>query len=272
VITGGGDDAGIRQPYGIAVGAEGTIYVADTATPGVHIFRTEAQEYELVERPGGIPLRSPVGVSVTPSGEVLITDSEAGAVIWMDAEGEQRLRITDGLLRPTAAQMHPENGTIYVVDAHRHSILMFDSTGAGIGEIGRRGSEPGQFNFPTNLALAGDGTLWITDAMNFRVQHLDAGGRPLAVFGEAGDLQGDMARPKGIGVDSQGHVYVVEGLFDAVNVFDERGRLLLTFGGPGRLDGQFWLATGLHVDEADRIYVADSFNGRIQVFQFLGEN
>lgn len=272
VITGGNEDVGIRQPYGIAVGPAGTIYVADTAVPGIHVFRTEAQEYELLDRLGGLPLQSPVGVSVTPGGDVLVSDSEAGAVIWLDARGDQRLRISDGLVRPTAAQMHPGSGRIYVVDAQRHSIVVFDSAGVRVGEIGRRGSDPGQFNFPTNLALGDDGTLWVTDAMNFRVQHLDAEGRPLAVFGEAGDLQGDMARPKGIGLDSHGHVYVVEGLFDAVNVFDDRGRLLLTFGGPGRLGGQFWLATGLHVDDSDRIYVADSFNGRIQVFQFLGED
>jgi DNA-binding beta-propeller fold protein YncE len=270
-LTGGSQDAGIRQPYGISVGPSGIIYVADAAVPGVHVFRTQEQEYELIQRAGGTPLLSPVGVAAGPGGDLVIADSEAGALVWLDSEGRLRRRITEPLARPTGVLFHAASGNLYVADVQRHSVLVFDAEGALLDEFGQRGSGPGEFNFPTNLALGPDGSVWVTDAMNFRVQHLSPDGRPLGMFGEAGDLQGDMARPKGIGLDSWGHVYVVEGLFDAVNVFDADGRLLLTFGGPGRMSGQFWLATGLFVDDADRIYVADSFNGRIQVFQFLGE-
>jgi len=137
--------------------------------------------------------------------------------------------------------------------------------------IGKRGTDPGQFNFPTELRLHGQ-QLVVVDAMNFRVQVLDRSGKPLQAIGHAGEMNGSMFRPKGIGVDSEDDVYVVDGLFETVQVFNPAGQLLYYFGQSGTEAGDFQLPTGLFIDKNDRIFVVDSFNRRVQVFRYQGSS
>jgi hypothetical protein len=139
--------------------------------------------------------------------------------------------------------------------------------------FGLRGAENGQFNFPTELRLAGQ-NLYVVDAMNFRIQVLDLAGKFQYALGIAGDAAGPVFRPKGIGVDSEGHLYVVEGLRGMVEVFDRQGQLLYYFGQKGSGFGEFQLPTGLFIDHNDRVFVVDSHNRRVQVFQYfaLGKN
>ena len=139
--------------------------------------------------------------------------------------------------------------------------------------IGARGSDNGQFNYPTELRLDGQDLL-VVDAMNFRVQVLDRSGKfQYAVGGLGGEL-GSMFRPKGIGRDSEGHLYVVEGQSGIVQVFDRQGRLLYDFGQKGTGMGEFQLPAGLFIDRHDRVFVVDAYNRRVQVFQYvaMGKN
>jgi DNA-binding beta-propeller fold protein YncE len=134
--------------------------------------------------------------------------------------------------------------------------------------FGSRGTEPGQFNFPTNIARAADGRLFVTDSMNFRVQIFDADGQYVRAFGRVGDGWGDFNKPKGVAVDSNGHIYVVEGLNDVVQIFDDTGHLLLVFGGSGTGSGQLWLPSGIAIVN-DVVYVADAANRRVQMFEYV---
>lgn len=271
IFVGQGDDDRVRQPYGIAVDAGQRVYVADQASTAVHVFDPLANDYRIHRGTSERDFLTPVGVAVDARGRIFVADSELGVVVAMDPDGNELMVLDDGLSRPSGLAVHPTDGSLWVADAALHTVRVFDGAGRSLRQLGTRGTEEGNFNFPTNVAVAPDGTVYVTDSMNFRVQAFTSEGDFVRAFGQVGDHHGQMARPKGVGVDSDGHVYVVEGLYDAVNIFDGEGRLLLTFGGPGQGPGQFWLATGLHVDGNDRIYVSDSFNGRIQVFQYLAE-
>jgi len=135
--------------------------------------------------------------------------------------------------------------------------------------IGRRGTKPGEFNYPCDITFANN-LLWITDSGNHRVQAVRPTGEPVASFGQAGDAPGDLALPKGIAVDPDGHVYVTDGRFENVQVFDSSGRLLLVLGEEGVGPGEFWLPGGVFIDERSRIWICDTYNGRVQVFEYLG--
>jgi len=133
--------------------------------------------------------------------------------------------------------------------------------------IGRRGTGPGEFNYPTALTLS-RGQLYVVDAMNFRIQALTPDGQFVRSFGQLGNRTGTMNRPKGIAADSDGHLYVVDALFETVQVFDPEGRLLYYFGATGRGPGEFVLPAGIYIGPRDTIYVADSYNRRVQVFRY----
>jgi len=146
---------------------------------------------------------------------------------------------------------------------------VLDQNGQTLRTLGQRGSENGQFNFPTEVIVK-SGTLAVVDAMNFRVQTFDRKGVFQDAIGDPGDSSGALFRPKGIALDSEGHIYLVDGFRNAVQVFDRQGQLLYEFGGRGTKLGQFQLPAGLFIDHNDRVYVVDSYNRRVQVFQYHG--
>jgi len=54
--------------------------------------------------------------------------------------------------------------------------------------IGTKGSGPGQFNRPRDLAVTPDGTLYVADTDNHRIQHLSPNGQVLHTWGGFADL------------------------------------------------------------------------------------
>ena len=264
-LTGSRNEQTMTQPYGVAVGPDQRVYVADTDGGIIHVYNLGKSGYSTIK----VQAQSLIGIAFL-NGRLVVTDSEGGRVICLDARGREAWSLgrQQGFERPTGLAAGDDR--LYVVDTMRHKVVIVSASGQVIDTFGSRGSGDGQFNFPTNIARAADGRLFVTDAMNFRVQVFEATGQFVRGFGRLGDASGDFEKPKGIALDSAGHVYVVEGLHDVVQIFDEGGRLLLSFGGSGAGDGQLWLPSGIAIHQ-DKVYIADSSNRRVQMFEYLGE-
>lgn len=262
-VAGGTETPVMKQPYGLAVGAGGRLYVADPQSRVIHVYDLRDGGYSTID----VASESLIGIA-TAGGRIFVTDSAGGRVICLNASGKRQWTAgaEAGLLRPTGIVAADDR--IYVVDTLGHRVVALGVDGRMLEGFGSRGAEPGQFNYPTSIARDRSGRLFVVDAMNFRVQVFTPQGHLVSAFGRAGDGSGDFSRPKGVALDSEGHVYVVDGLQDVVQIFDADGRFLLAFGQPGREEGEFWLATGIAIAD-DRIYVADSSNGRVQVFDYL---
>ena len=253
------------QPQGLAVDEPGSLCIADPGA-GAVVFLDRARDRRLRwTGVGNRPFVMPVAVAKRGN-LILVADSGWGRVVGFDLDGRQRFLTGDEMKQPVALTLAGE--TLWVADAAQHTLFRYDLAGRLLGQAGRRGSGPGEFNFPTHLCSAPDGRLLVTDAMNHRVQVLDAAGRPLASFGGSGEGKGRFNRPKGLAANARNQLYVADALHDNVQIFDDTGRLLLYFGEAGSAPGEFWLPSGVALD-GDRLYVADSYNHRIQVFQAL---
>ena len=260
------------KPYGIAVSPSSRIYVADTAARRVFVFDPESRAVSFLGDNGPGRLTKPVGIAVDDRGVVFVADATLKRVFGYAEDGSLALAIGhDGeLSNPSGLAVDRANKRVYVADSAKHQVFCFSSEdGTAIRTIGARGSEPGEFNFPTNVAVGPNGRVYVSDTLNFRVQIFDAEGRFVKTFGALGDEPGRLNRPKGIGVDSDGHIYVADSSFNNFQIFDEEGQLLLFVGTGGRNPGEFFLPAGLYVDDHDRVYVADQGNSRVQVFQYL---
>lgn len=257
-------------PYAVAVDAGGQrVAVCDTNAHGVHLFDLQRCEYEFLSQCAGRMLESPAALCWS-GGQLWVADAVAGAVAIYDMDKNNQRWLGEKLFeRPTGLVFSPVNELIYVADAQRDCIQIFDRHGGHILTFGSPGGGPRQFNRPMHLACLPDGDLVVADTLNFRVQILGPDGQFKAQFGQKGDAPGDFALPKGLAVDSAGHIWVVDGHFENVQAFDRDGRLLMTLGGEGQGPGQFWLPAGACIDVRNRLWVADSYNRRVQVFQLL---
>ena len=270
-LVGNVEEAFVR-PTGVAE-RDGVLYVADPGAPALWIVDIAQNRFAKVVQAGKERLLSPVAVAVRPDGAVFVADSALGKVFLVDREGKfVRTVAENGLVRPAGLAYDANEQRLYVADAARHLVELYAvADGTLLAARGQRGSENGEFNFPTHLTLDPEGRLLVTDALNFRVQAFDREGRFAWKLGRAGDGAGDFAAPKGIAADNRGQLFVVDALFDVVQIFDRDAKLLLAFGERGSRPGQFWLPGGIFISTKNEIYVADSYNRRVQVFQALPE-
>jgi sugar lactone lactonase YvrE len=261
-IAGKDDSEELYRPYAVALSTDGRVAVADPGRRAVHLFDPRRSDYRRISS----GLLYPVAVAFAGK-MLLVADAERRNLFAYGAEAEPvKLPVlVPELQRPAALAVDGRRAVLFVTDSAAHEVHALPLNGGEGKVLGGRGGAPGQFNFPTHLAVDREGRLYVCDAMNFRVQVFDADLRPLRTFGRMGDRPGDLPRPKGLAVDGAGNVLVVEGYFDLVQVFTGDGQLLGVFGGSGTVPGRFWLPGGAATD-GRLLYVADTFNGRVQVF------
>lgn len=220
-----------------------------------------------LDRVDGRRLMSPVGICRDARGYLYIADSGRSVVLRADSRlGDARVFVRAPRRRLTGLAW--QAGHLYAVDTLNHQVVIYDDRGHETDTFGRRGTAPGEFNFPTHLSAAA-GKIYVTDALNFRVQVFDPDGRFVRQVGSEGIGGGNFAKPKGVAVDGTGRIYVADAMFDNVQVFSDRGEFLTWFGGPGAEPGRFWMPAGVCLAADDRIWVADTYNRRLQVFRVV---
>jgi len=265
------------MPNGVHVDAQGRILVADTRAQVVHVFDPQHRHYQVLRAPTSDPFLAPIAVATDSAGRIYVTDSVRSRIFVFSPEGKF-LRTIGGIdkeesifQRATGITIDTKLERMYVVDTLRMCVLVLSAEGKMLQRIGKRGSGPGEFNYPTHIALGADGTIWVADSLNFRVQHFDSKGNFLSMFGRGPNRTGELLTAKGIAVDAQERIYVVEGRTDRVRIYDPMGRMLSTFGQTGRGKGEFFLPSGIATGFRNEIVVADSYNGRVEIFRLSRE-
>lgn len=261
------------KPYGVAASKSGRVYVTDTAARRVFVFDAEQRDVGFLGDSGAGKVTKPIGVAVDDSQDrVFVADATLRRIFGYGPDGELAVSIgREGEFEnPSGLAADSKLQRIYLADSKKHQIFCYSSVdGRLVRTIGVRGTEQGQFNFPTNLFVDAESRLYVADTLNFRVAVFDAEGNFLKSIGSQGDTPGKLNRPKGVGVDSEGHIYVADTSFNNFQIFDQDGQLLLFVGTAGRDPGEFLLPAGLFVDSSNYIYVVDQGNARVQMFQYL---
>ncbi len=228
---------GFANPVDLAVHSDGRIFVLNR----------------------GAPVFTRIGVTNMEE-EYLYEFSSHG-----DAEGQ--LRLAAGIA------LSNDGSVAYVSDEYNHRISAFDSgSGDFVRAFGVHGTESGEFDGPTGIAVDADDNLYITDQNNHRVQKVTSEGRPLLTFGSAGSSDGELNMPWGICVAPDGSIFVADWRNDRIQQFSADGEFIAKFGETGGDDGQFTRPAGVAVDEDGNIYVADWGNERVQVLAADGRH
>ncbi len=166
------------EPAGVAVDADGNIYVADAGNHRIQKFDAQGRFLAAWGGPGRDPglFDRPMGLAIDHArGWLYVTDTDNGRIQKLDlngrfllAWGERGMR-TGQLYRPKGIAVDPR-GDVYVVDTNNHRVKKYTSDGAFLGAFGSRGVADGELWFPFGVAVDGEGRLWITDSENGRIQ------------------------------------------------------------------------------------------------------
>lgn len=260
------------RPMAVTQTSDQTIFVSDPGVKGIHRYNLQQKRYTLIRLDEDNLLPSPVGLAADKNDNVYVVDSELAQLykIGKNKNIAKQVLLEDKLLQPTAIAIDNISNSIYITDTGSHQVKRFSPDGKLISVIGSRGSETGQFNYPTMLWLDQSGKIYVTDSLNFRIQIFSQEGQFIRAIGQQGDSSGNLSRAKGVATDTHGHIYVVDALFHVFQMFDSKGTFLMHVGAQGQGKGEFWLPAGLFISANNVIYVADSHNKRVQVFRYIG--
>jgi tripartite motif-containing protein 71 len=134
----------LDHPNGVAVDEEGRIYVSDSNHARVTAFAKD------------LSLRWNLGSPPSASAAVTTTTAEPSPSVLSLPRGITTL----------------DGGDVLVIDTFNFDLVRISPAGKVVGRYGERGVEPGQFNFPNDVAAVGN-RLVVADKENNRVQVIE---------------------------------------------------------------------------------------------------
>jgi DNA-binding beta-propeller fold protein YncE len=210
-------------------------------------------------------LDKPFGLSVDEAGNLLVTDTGANTVSYLDLTRKKWLVWKAAgptrFVSPVAAGHHGK--TFFVADSALGKVFAFDEKGKIQFTI-TNGLER-----PAGLAVSGT-RLIIADSQRHQISVCNLRGELLSQFGQRGKGPGEFNFPTHVSVDPQGRIYVTDSLNYRVQVFEADGRFLRAFGSVGDGPGRFSRPKGVAVDQAGHVYVADALFDNVQIFNDQG--
>lgn len=270
------DNFPLIKPYAIAV-HQGRIFISDTAKHIVQVFDVPAARHFLIGEDDPGMLGKPLGLDVDGAGNLYVADGTRKVVQVYSRDGKflRTLGTPPDFDRLASVAVDHQGARVYAVDAggvesRRHRIVVFNAhTGEHLYDIGKRGSDKGEFNLPNDASIGKDGLLYVVDGGNFRVQVLDTEGKYIRHFGQLGSQFGNFARPSCIAIDPDGNTYVTDAVFGNFQIFNSNNQLLLFIGQHSEADGpgRYMLPAGIAVDDDGRVYVVDQWFSKVDVYR-----
>jgi hypothetical protein len=198
---------------------------------------------------------------------------------------------------------------VWVTDIAFHQVIKYDREGKvlmTLGTKGEKGDGNGQFNKPTDVAVARSGDIYVSDGYgNSRVVKFSKDGKFIKTWGKKGKGPGEFNLPHAICLDAKGQVcvgdrensrvqifdpegtfvaewkeggspygllvagtrmFVVDGVRSHVTVLDAAGKAVGGWGDRGKEPGQFATPHWASIDSKGAIYIAEVENARVQKF------
>jgi ABC-type spermidine/putrescine transport system permease subunit II/DNA-binding beta-propeller fold protein YncE len=215
----------------------------------------------------------PRGVCLGENGTVWVLD-RTGRIQHFDAGGEflgQILMPETEAGFPVGAKVGPD-GLLYVADTHYHRVCIYRGDGTLVRQFGSHGQGPGQFIFPTDVAIADDGRVFVSEyGGNDRVSVFSPQGEFLFSFGSLGEGPEQFSRPEALCLDRRhGLLYVADACNHRIVIYDLSGKRRGQLGQLGSGPGQLRYPYGLALTPEGHLVVSEFGNNRIQVLDAQG--
>ncbi len=258
----------LNEPRGLALAADGTLYIADSGNGRIVAVRPTGHATVLTS--GATCdvdcLVAPQGVAVAPDGSVWIADPGAQRIFRLDPESRvlevragtgvagnspDNTPLLEAMLNGPAGIAVTASGVVYFTERDGHKVRWLSSQGtlrtiAGTGEAGYSDASPAtlaRLNGPTGLALAGS-LLYVADEQNNRVREINItgggmrniAGNGVAAYSETDSiaLTAKLNKPRAVALTSdRTQLFIADGVNDRVRVVNLTTGRISSFVGTG---------------------------------------
>lgn len=227
----------------------------------------DPRELTLFEKPGAVAARN---------GRIYVTDTGRQSVVAIDIPRRRvfqfGIRDDEGRLQQPIAIARDDTGHVYVLDAGKRKVRIYDDMG-----LYRRSIDVAPtMQRPVGVGVSLDGErVYVVDRSTPEdgkpfVVCFDRRGKEIFRFGRNGSGDGELHLPLHVVVGRDGTVHVLDSGNFRVQVFDRDGKFLRVVGQLGAVPGAFGRPRGLAVSDEGWIYVGDAAFNNVQVFDAEG--
>jgi predicted membrane-bound mannosyltransferase/DNA-binding beta-propeller fold protein YncE len=286
VIGTAGSEAGqFQYPHGIAVAADGSLYVADSRNHRIQHLSADGKVLQIWgsfadiskgAAPGGT-FNEPWDVAVAPDGSVFVADTWNNRIQKFSADGKflkmwgvfGQAETPDAFWGPRGLAVSADR--LFVTDTGNKRVVVFDLDGNPITAFGENGSDPGQLNEPVGVAVDAAGKVYVADTWNQRIQAFapSSDGKTytyLLQWDISGWVGQSLDNKPYLAVDQQGNVFATDPEGNRVLEFDNQGKFIRAWGDIGSDAKSFNLAGAVAIDAQGNVWVTDANNNRIMRF------
>lgn len=267
--------APFSYPDGVAVDAQGNIFVGQESPP--HVYKYDHSGKLLADWPAlqTSAASSPrlFDLAVDSKGQVYAIDPGSKEVDVFDNNGKlighRDSGNKFGAYAPNGLAVD-KDGNLYIANTGGNDILKVDTKDNLVHEIGgikdypdvAGKPDPRRLNQPIDATIGDDGSIYTID-LNQRVVKYAPDGKYVSEW-RLPVVSGGVAGLKLAGYKNI--IYISDNQANAIYALDTSDGSLTLYGGAGNDPGQFNNPTGLAIDAAGRLYVADRGNSRVQIF------
>ena len=166
--------------------------------------KPDSSGYQGVYGPAGCSNCGAHELRVDPDGNVWAVDAPAHVIVKMNPQGRVLMTLgTRGksgmsdrnFYMPTDIAFAP-NGELIVTDGYGNArVLRLSADGKVLGQFGRRGNGPGEFQLPHNVVVDKAGRIYVTDRDNQRIEVFDPSGKYLSQWEHVGGVSSLIITP-----------------------------------------------------------------------------